>query len=165
MLKLARSRKDLSFPALMEVYLEENQRLGREAYPGEPEMRQLELAEGDFRQYLTESFFPTPGGLYAIWEEQGRYVSALRLEPFEDGLLLEALETGPGHRGRGYATRLVEAVQQLPQVGKLYSHVGKGNRPSQAVHQKCGFRQIADHAVYIDGSVDSRAVTLCWERK
>lgn len=165
MLKIAKSLGALSFPQLMAVYEESNRENAAQFFPGEPEMRQLALTEARFREYLQEDFFATSGAVYAIWEEQGRYVSALRLEPYRDGLLLETLETIPAERGRGYATGLVKAVLQLPEVGKVYSHVGKRNRFSQAVHQTCGFRQIADHAVYIDGSVDSRAVTLCWERK
>ena len=43
---------------------------------------------------------------------------------------------------------------------RIYSHVGKRNAASLAVHEKCGFYQISDTAAYIDGSVDSKAYTL-----
>lgn len=164
MLKVANALHELSFSGLMEVYAEGNRENGLEMYPDEPEARQLQLAEEGFYQYLHDTFFPVRGARYAVWVEQGRYVSALRLEPYRDGLLLEALETLPDRRRQGYAAMLIQAVQALPGMGKIYSHVSKRNLPSQAVHKKCGFRVVADQAVYIDGSVNSRAVTFCWEQ-
>ena len=93
--------------------------------------------------------------------ENDVYFSALRLEPYEDGLLLEALETAPAHRRKGYAEKLIRAVQ-AEFLQKIYSHVSKKNTASLAVHQKCGFRQVLDYAKYIDGSVVRSAVTLCY---
>lgn len=165
MLIVAENLQELSFSKLMEIYIEGNQENGAELFPEEPAFRQLELAEGEFRQYLKENFFSSPRAFYAIWTEGNRYVSALRMEPYRDGLLLEALETAPDQRQQGYATRLIRSVQNLPQVDRIYSHVSRNNLPSQAVHKKCGFRIVADYAVYIDGSVNSRAVTFCWEKE
>ena len=93
MLLIAKSLRGLSFPKLMEVYVEGNRENGADRYPGETPDRQLALAEEDFREYLSQVFFAAEGAAYFILEEAGRYVSALRLEPYEDGLLLEALET------------------------------------------------------------------------
>ena len=73
MLKIAKTMKELSFSALMEVYLEGNRENGKDSYPEEPEGSQLMLAEQDFYNYLTQVFFPTEGAVYLIWEEQGRY--------------------------------------------------------------------------------------------
>lgn len=163
MLRIAKRLRELSFPQLMEIYVEGNRENGAERYPEEPEMRQLALAEADFRQYLAEVFFRQKGAFYAIWEENGQYVSALRLEPYRDGLLLEALETRPDRRRKGYASGLIRAVLNFPEVKKVYSHVSKRNVPSLAVHKKLGFQVVEDLATYIDGSVNYRAVTLCWE--
>lgn len=165
MLKIAKKLGEMSFSQLMEIYVEGNRENGEERYPEEPEYRQLELAEADFRQYLTEDFFQHAGAFYTVWEEAGQYVSALRLEPYRDGLLLEALETRPDRRRMGYASKLIHGALDLPGVTKVYSHVSKRNAPSLAVHKKLGFRVVADHAVYIDGSVNRRAVTFCWEKK
>ena len=130
-------------------------------YTDEPEDRQIALAEQDFYQYLKDCFFPTFGAVYAVWMEENEYISALRLEPYKDGFLLEALETAPKHRRKGYAVKLIRAVlAQMPDQ-RIYSHVSKRNVPSLAVHEKCGFRKISDSAIYIDGSVNHRACTLC----
>lgn len=161
MLKLATKMEQLKFSCLMEVYLEGNLENGAHFHPEASEQLQLMQAEQSFYAYLTQSFFRTPGAVYAIWEEQGKYISALRLEPYEDGLLLEALETAPAYRRKGYAEKLIRSVQErFPQ--KIYSHVSKQNRASLKVHQKCGFHQVLDYARYIDDSVARNAVTLCY---
>lgn len=165
MLILARSLKELRFAELAEVYSE----FLREAstqWRNYPQGFALEMAEGDLRQYLQEVFFPTAGAMYALWEVNGRYVSALRLEPYRDGLLLEALETAPDQRNKGYAASLIGAVlAALSEQGrdKVYSHVHKHNAASRKAHEKCGFRVISDCAVYMDGSVDYRCSTLLYE--
>ena len=125
MLIVAKSLKDLRFSELMQVYAQSNLEAAKER-KHLPSMFALQLAEQDLRQYLQEVFFRTPGARCCIWEESGRYVSALRLEPYRDGLLLAALETAPDDRNRGYASILVREVQKyLARQGnvKLYSHV------------------------------------------
>ena len=159
MLHLVTQRNDFNFSALMAVYAESNLQNGASLAPFLPEGQQVLQAEQDFYQYLTEVFFKTAGAIYAIWEEQGRYVSALRLEPYKDGLLLAALETAPEDRKKGYGERLIRAVQgAIP--GKIYSHVSRNNPASLRLHQKCGFSQILDYAKYIDGSIARTAVTF-----
>ena len=163
MLKIVRKMGQLPFSALMGGYEEENLALGRRRWPREPESRQLALAEEDFRETV---FFRQEGALYALWLREDRCVSALRLEPYRDGLLLEALATAPGERRKGYAGALIRAVQEmLLSRGpvRLYAHVAKRNTPSLRTHSACGFQKIKDRAVYIDGSADSRSGTLLFE--
>lgn len=161
MLYLATKMRKLDFSALMTVYEEGNRENGALFHPELPEGQQILRAEQSFQQYLSEVFFPTAGAVYAIWVENDSYVSALRLEPYEDGLLLAALETAPAYRRNGYAEKLIRGVQvKFPQ--KIYSHVSKKNAASLAVHKKCGFRQVLDYAKYIDGSVVRNAITLCY---
>ena len=162
MLKLAGNLREISFPELMNVYREGNRIAAARDYPEEPEDYALELAQEDFREYLRDCFFHLEEARYAIWEEEGNYVSALRLEPYKDGLLICALETAPDCRGKGYAASLLAAVLQRIQ-GRFYSHVEKQNIPSLKVHQRCGFRRIRETAAYLDGSVDSKACTLFLE--
>lgn len=163
MLKVFDQWKDLSFSGLMSVYEEGNRENAEEFWPDLDSTQGLIRAEQEFYQYLRQVFFPTENARYYIWEEKGHYVSALRLEPYRDGMLLEALETHPDHRKQGYAKQLIRAVQEVCPDGKIYSHVGKRNIPSLKTHESCGFQRIADHAVYADGSVNSRSYTLCWE--
>lgn len=155
MLYLAKTLRQLHFGKLMEVYIEGNLEKAAET--------SLLQAEQDFYQYLQDCFFTTAGAVYAVWIEEGEYISALRLEPYKDGLLLEALETAPKHRRKGYAYQLIIAVLNAFPGRKIYSHVSKHNLPSLSIHKKCGFRQISNCATYIDGSVNARAITLCFQ--
>ena len=162
MLRMFTSFRELDFSELMEVYEESNRVNGAENWPRESEGMQILLAEQDFRQYLREVFFTTPGAVLGAWMESGRYVSAMRLEPYRDGMLLEALETAPDSRGKGYAQSLIrDFVSRYP--GKIYSHIHKQNTPSIRVHLKCGFRKIADNAVYVDGSFTHKSATYLLE--
>ena len=165
MLRIVKNMRDLSFGALMEVYRESNTENGMEFWPEEAPWRQLQLAEERFYEYLRYDFFSAPGSFYALWEVAGKPMSALRLEPYRDGMLMEAQETHPAYRRMGYAARMIRAVQEACPNVKIYSHVGKRNKASLITHERCGFRRISDQAVYADGSVNSRSYTLCWEGK
>ena len=162
MLRIVKQYRELNFSRLMEVYEEGNRENAAEFWPDLSCNQQMLRAEEEFGAYLREDFFKVEGAYYAIWEKQGRYLSALRMEPFEDGLLLEALETRPDCRGNGYATALLQAVL-AQEERKVYSHVSKKNTASLRTHEKCGFQKISDCARYIDGSVSANAVTLCKE--
>ena len=163
MLLVFEKLKDVSFSRLMAVYEEGNLENAAEFWPDLEQSQQMIRAEQEFYQYLRQIFFTTEHAVLYVWEEDGEYVSALRLEPYRDGMLLEALETHPEHRRKGYAAALIRAVQKTGLYGKIYSHVGKRNIASLKTHENCGFRKISDNAVYADGSVTSRSCTLCWE--
>ena len=157
MLLVAQTLKQLNFSGLMEVYIEGNLEKAEEGLT-------LLQAEQEFYAYLRDDFFKVPGAAYCVWQEQGEYVSALRLEPYKDGWLLEALETKPRCRRMGYGEKLIRQVLALPGYGRIYSHVHKRNAASLAIHEKCGFRRIAEQAAYVDGSVNQLACTMCADR-
>ena len=163
MLHIAYSLKELNFCSLMEVYIEGNMEKAEASEFGTNQG--LLEAEQDFYQYLRESFFSVQGACYAIWVDAGKYVSAVRFEPYRDGVLLEALETAPEHRCKGYACKLTQQALEQLKFPKVYSHVSKKNAASMAVHTRCGFEKILDYAAYIDGSVNHSAVTLLWQPK
>lgn len=144
MLIMAENLHQISFLQLAQIYYDPQAGYG---------------GDSDFYTYLKDCFFGEYKGIYAIWEEKGRYVSALRLEPYKDGFLISGLETALEYRRRGCARHLLEGV--LSQVsGKVYSHVMKNNIASLSLHQQCGFEKLSDSARYLDGSADSRAWTL-----
>lgn len=164
MLIIAEHLRDLSFGMLMEVYREGNLENGKDFWPKESPERQLALAEQDFYDYLSQTFFRVPEAYYALWAVDGCYVSALRMEPYRDGVLLTGLETAPEQRRRGYAKALIRAVLAARNHGKVYSHVSKRNQASLGTHAACGFQKILDHAVYADGSILTSSVTLLAEQ-
>ncbi len=159
MIKIIRSVQELNFQQLWNVYSQSCRKEGKMNYPNSAPEQQLLLAEQDLYSD-TKCFFQDPDALYALWETDGRYRSALRLEPYQDGLLLEGLETAPEDRNKGYAKALVREVLAQIQV-PVYSHIDKKNTASLAVHLSCGFQIIRDCAVYADGSVSHRAYTMC----
>ena len=158
--------RDLQFGQLMMVYEESNRHNGEANYPYLSLEEQFMAAEQDFYRYL-QLFFKEKNGFVLILSNGRRYISALRAERYKDGYLLEALETLPDQRNRGYAGKLVRELltwadeRNLP----IYSHVSKSNFPSISVHRKCGFRKILDYAVYVDGSVNDRACTLRYHKQ
>ena len=163
MLLTAKKLGELSFSSLMEVYMEGNLEKAREEWPNLPQQFALQQAEQEFYLYLKEVFFRTEGACYWVWVEKGKYVSALRLEPYRDGLLLEALETHPEYRRQGYGKTLVQGVLAENPGKKIYSHIHKKNLASIGLHEACGFEKLLDYAAYIDGSVNYRAWTYCKE--
>ena len=163
MLKLFSSLREIDTQQLMAVYIEGNRENGAENYPEASEQMQIQKAEEDFISYLREDFFQRKDTVYAVWEIEKRYRAALRLEPYKDGLLLEALETAPENRRQGHAFALINAVLSNLRGGKykiVYSHINKRNLPSFGVHKKCGFIKIADSATYVDGTITQRACTM-----
>lgn len=165
MVRLFTRLNQLNFGNLMAVYGESNRENAQERYPEEPLYSGIYKVEQDFYQYLREVFFPVEGAVYCVLSVDAAYVSALRLEPYKDGLLLEALETHPDHRRKGYAVMLIRRVLEVMKeqgITAVYAHVNKRNQASLVTHQKCGFLRISDQAMYIDGSVNSRACTMCF---
>ena len=163
-LRIIRRISDLNFSQLMEVYIEGNTENGQLLYPHLSDNLQIMMAEQDFYNYLTSVFFKTPYAFYAVWEVDGQYKSALRIEPYSDGVLLSALETRPEARRKGYACELINSVCViLAEEGssKIYSHISKRNIPSLRTHEKCRFSGILDYAVYVDGSVMHNCFTFC----
>lgn len=129
---------------------------------------QLERVCGGEREldYLRHEFFREEGAVCCLWLEDGACVSALRLEPWRDGLLLTGLRTVPERQNQGCARALLGAVQAfLSRQGsvKLYSHIHKRNAASIRVHEKCGFRRIADTAALLDGSVTAQLGTYLFD--
>lgn len=166
MLLIASSVSQLNTEALMAVYQEGNEENARRFFPGLSPDIQLCKAEDGFIDYLRNDFFQTKGAFYAVWVCGETYTAALRMEPFKDGLLLEALETKPDMRRKGYAYSLIAAVlEYVPTLGykKVYSHINKRNTASLRVHEKAGFRRISDSARYIDGTVTQNSYTLCYD--
>ncbi len=162
MLKLAYSLNDLNFSDLMAIYEEDNRKKGDTLYPELTDLGRLRQAEMDFLNYLKYDFFRVNGSFYAVWEAKSGPVCALRLEPYRDGYLLEALETAPEHRGKGYATALIQETMDYAvenDLAPVYSHIRKGNRASEQAHSACGFVIYKDVAAYIDGSVDGKSNT------
>ena len=164
----------LEFKSMSE---EECLRMIREIYPEgcvenaryfHPELEDLSEAileqEKHFAEFLQNKFFPKEENSYYVLEVEGAWVSALRLTRVEDFYYLEALETPPKHRKKGYGSRIInEVIELLKQRGEVIicDNVKKDNRASLATHKKCGFVTEHENAInYLTGKVNEEAVGL-----
>lgn len=153
--------KQVDFRQLCNLYSDELLKAGKERYYHLSDNRKLLEAEQDFYHFLTE-FFKDADAFYGVWSVNGVYRAALRIEPYQDGVLLSGLQTAPDSRRKGYAASLMkETLTYLSDKGvnTVYSHIHKKNTASVNAHIKCGFKKILDLAVFIDGSVDHRSGT------
>jgi len=161
MLRLFHSTAGLSYSALMQVYQQSVIAAGRQDYPMLSATEQIIQAENDLFAYLKIMFQSDPKALCAVWQEDGVYKAALRLEAYRDGMLLNSLETSPGDRRQGYAFKLIRSVLQHLSHEIIYAHIDKSNFASIALHEKCGFTKVMEHAVLLDGSVVYHDYTFC----
>ena len=68
------------------------------------------------------------------------YLAALRIYDEGDFYFLEALETRPEYRRRGYGENLLREVFSLLKKGsEIRSEVSLSNKKSLALHKKLGF--------------------------
>ena len=133
---------------LMNLYAESNIENVDYFYPNMADKTAaLALVEEGFLNYLKTDFFVRPNATYYILEEEGNWVSALRISLVENSecrrYYMEALETHPSSRHKGYASRLlVEVIATLKHGGSfiLCDCVSKHNEPSFKTHLKCGFK-------------------------
>ena len=145
---------------LMDVYAESNFENTDRFFPDEKDKEAaVRMAENGFLEFLENEFLPQEGAACFVLEEDGVWVSALRVAPAGDGLYyMEALETRPDSRKRGFAERLLCAVEEeLKKRGpfRLCSCVSKGNEASRRTHLKCGFKIVSEEGFdYLSGEAD-----------
>ena len=77
-------------------------------------------------------------------------VCAARLSKIEDFYYLEALETAPEHRRKGYAARILKHIidtYSLRGAVDIRDCVVKSNEASLATHRKCGFTVFQENGI------------------
>ena len=147
-LHIITSYAELDGLRLMTVYAESNHENTEYFFPDMTDkVLAVKKVEKGFLQFLRDEFYAGPGPAYYVLEEAGEWVSALRMNELEPGFYyLEALETRPGYRQRGYASRLLcEVIAHLKQRGpfRLCDCVDKKNEASVRTHLACGFRVVS----------------------
>lgn len=106
------------------------------------EQEGLKKVEEGFLSYLREDFFPR--GAVCLIETEGEcWVSAARLYEIGEGkYFLEALETRPDCRGRGFGYRLLTHMTEHLRIHgeiEIRTNVASDNQSSLKVHEKAGF--------------------------
>ncbi len=151
---------------LMDLYGESNAENVDYFYPDAADKSAaLAKVEADFLAFIWDVFLQNRANRYMVLTEDGVWISALRLYALGDGeYYIEALETHPAYRRRGYGAALLSMVlERLRKEGpfRVRDCVNKKNTPSLRTHEKCGFRA-ADAVGHdlLDGSVNERCFTM-----
>ena len=153
---------DLDERKLMDVYSESNYENTDYFFPDEADKNAaVRKVEAGFLDFLKNDFFNLTDAAYWILEIDGIWVSALRTCRVQKGLYyLEALETRPDHRRKGYGAILLSSVaDSLKKDGpfRLCSCVSKRNIASLKTHEKCGFQIVSEEGDdYLNGEADDR---------
>lgn len=155
---------------LMDIYAESNLKNTAYFYPELTDKEEaVRRVEHDFLRYLETDFLSSKEDVLLVWQEQGTWVSALRLYHMCERLYyIEALETRPDCRRRGYAARLLRATVELLKASgpfRLCDCVDKRNAASLATHKACGFVVVSDNGYdYLQDETDdgSYGMELCF---
>lgn len=95
------------------------------------------------------------------------WVSALRaIETSEGHWFLEAVETKPDERGKGFGKDLLHhTIQYLKKSGmtELACTISKNNHKSQSLHGKCGFFPTNDLPLNCWGEVEENTILYRFE--
>ncbi len=150
------SLDEMDFTKLMEIYRESNTENVAYFFPDctdtEAGRKQVEKK---FYAYLKDDFFSKPGNRYYVYEEDGAFLSAIRLFPVPmepHKYYAEALETRPDRRREGNAKALFKLLfEALSKQGnfEITDSVSKMNTASLRTHLSCGFRIYQEKSVCI----------------
>ena len=128
----------------MDVYRESNTENTDYFYPNVSNKDEaLQKVECDYLNYIENDFLANNKNRYMVLEHDGIWVCALRLYCIDDKLYyIEALETHPEYRRKGYAAQLLTDVIDLLKERGAYmirDCVDKKNMASLLTHQKVGY--------------------------
>ena len=115
-----------------EIYIEGCMENAREKYPDATDLTTAIQQEEDSFVCFLQDFFTLPENTYYVLEKDNMPVSAARLSKINDFYYLEALETPPKYRKKGYASELLNEMITRDCVSKT-------NTASLAAHKKCRF--------------------------
>lgn len=126
-----------------DVYFEASFEIAKEKHPNLSDLTEaIREEEHYFVEKFLNKFFSKNENVYYVLEEEDKWVSALRLTKLDGFYYLEALETAPNQRKKGYASKLICEVIKLIEKNEqavIRSNVNKTNYASLATHKKCGF--------------------------
>ena len=93
-----------------------------------------------YKSYIKNEFLKDGKNHLAILKDEKTYLAALRIYDEGDFYFLEALETRPEYRRRGYGESLLREVFSLLKKGsEIRSEVSLSNKKSLDLHKKLGF--------------------------
>ena len=154
------------FRKLMDIYAEGNRENAEYFYPELPLADGVAREEQKFAKMLRESFLCKAENELYVLETEGRWVAALRLTRMDGFYYLEALETKPDQRKKGYGKALLTALcKELAARGPVVVRdcVGKRNEASLRTHLSAGFVIDRDPGIeYPGGEADARCFGMLY---
>lgn len=158
---------DADIPKLMAIYADGNRDNAEYFYPELPLMEGIAKEERKFVTMLREMFFPKPENELFVWRMESQWVAALRLTRLDGFYYLEALETKPDQRKKGYGRALLEAMcKELAVRGAVTIRdcVAKRNEASLRTHLSAGFVIDQDPGIdYLGGETDERCYGMLFQ--
>lgn len=141
LLKFEKMSKEDMYRMVHSVYIEASYENAKEKYPESEDLTEaMKQEEIYFVEKFLGKFMSKNKNSYYVLEENGVWVSALRLTKLDGYYFMEALETAPAYRKKGYAEKLIsEVIMHLGEGAVIRSNVRKTNIASLAIHKKCGF--------------------------
>ncbi|OUN99055.1 hypothetical protein B5F98_03220 [Pseudoflavonifractor sp. An44] len=122
--------------------------------------------EQAYEEFLKE-FVTHHRQMVLVEEVDGVWVSALRCVESAPGVwFLEALETAPQARGKGWAKQLIKHTQELltgQGAGELFSLVSPRNAPSIATHVARGFVATDRQPINGWGEEEPGMIVYAWQ--
>ncbi|MFQ7239459.1 GNAT family N-acetyltransferase [Roseburia intestinalis] len=123
----------------------------------EREFKDRDEMEASYAAFLKE-FIENPKQMVFVETAEKQWVCGLRAVESEPGKwFLEAVETMPGHRNRGYGKKLIRHVTEfLKGIGakKIDCIIGKSNLSSIKMHSDCGFKETKEPPVNCWGELE-----------
>lgn len=134
---------------LMAVYKESNKKKIAFLFPEiQSEEDGLRMVEDEYSKWLRDDFLKGKNTFCYVWEENNIWVSSLRFHYVENKVyFIEALETHPEHRRKGYAEKLINSIiDKLKEDGdfEIRSYTSITNEASRKTHSRCGFLTLED---------------------
>ncbi len=165
--KLLYSMDEVNINEFLEIFKESSKENALEWYPESTAEEALEKYENGFLEYMRDTFWKEKGAL-ALLSWKGRYVSSLRLyTKDENTFLMEALETKPDCRKKGFASeiirRTISCLEEKYDRIELISYTGKHNIASQHTHAAAGMKNIRDYWENEQGERDETQLTFSYK--
>lgn len=134
---------------LMAIYKESNKKNIPCFFPEiQSEEEGLRLVEEKYSEWLRDDFLKSKNTFCYVWEENHIWVSSLRFHCIESKMyFIEALETHPEYRRKGYAEKLINSIiDKLKRDGDfdIRSYTSISNEASRKTHNRCGFLTLKD---------------------
>lgn len=159
MLKRVTQVEPWTVSSLVDLYRESMDQLARN-------FESPQAMEQAYEEFLKE-FVTHDRQMVLVEEVDDVWVSGLRCVECAPGVwYLEALETAPPARGKGWARQLMEHTQQLLiQEGakELFSLIDPENTPSIATHVGCGFMATDRQPVNGWGEEEPGMILYAWK--